>query len=227
LFRTGTAWTFTYVPPPDAWGDSLQILRYVFDDRQGDLLIPDDVWNSIIDVFPINDPPRFSLDGGEPSQHIEVNTTLPTGKSLVYNLSVSDIDVESGTMNLTVIVECLAENGTVLPDSECSVTLSVNNDIVRNLPDVQSNEISLHRLSFAARIIQINSLLTAFTLSSQSDAKVRMTITVNDNGNTGVCPLVSGQPVQRYCPLQSEFVANIVIAPAVPLSTSMFMFFLM
>jgi hypothetical protein len=203
----------------------LQVLKYVFDDHHGDLIIPDDVWNSAVDVIPINDPPRFSLNGGEPSQYIEVNTSLPTDTSLVYNLSVSDPDVEFGTMNLTVTVACLADNGTVLPDSECPAVLSVSNGIVRNLPDVQSNEISSHRLSFAARIIQINSLLSAFTLSSQNNANVRMTITVNDNGNTGACPLIPGQPIQRYCPLQSEFVANIVIAPGVPLSTSMFLSF--
>jgi hypothetical protein len=124
-------------------------------------------------------------------------------------------------MDLTVVVECLSENGTVLSDSECPAKLSVLNTVLSNLPDTQTVTNTPHLLHFRARIIQINSLLNAISFTSEKNAKVRMTITVNDNGNTGACSLVPGQPVQRFCPLQAQFVANIEVAPATPLSTSM------
>lgn len=215
----GTIWTFTYNPPLNTWGNSLQVLSYVLDDHKGDLILPDDIWHSSIDVIPINHAPEFIYNGAPPAQFIEVNTTLPVGSLLVYNLSVIDIDVELGTMNLTVMVVCLADNGTVMADSSCPAKLSVNDGIVNSLSNVQTVAITAHELYFMARINQINSLLSAFTLSSDINANVRMTITVNDNGNTGDCPLVPGQPLQTYCPLQCQFVANVLIAPATSLST--------
>jgi hypothetical protein len=134
---------------------------------------------------------------------------------------VLNIDVEFGTMDLTVVVECLSESGAVLSDSDCPAELSVLNTVLRSLPDTQTVTNTPHLLHFKARIIQINSLLNAITFTSEENAKVRMTITVNDNGNTGACPLIPGQPAQRFCPLQAQFVANIEVAPATPLSTSM------
>jgi hypothetical protein len=66
------------------------VLSYVLDDYKGDLIIPDDIWHSPIDVIPINDPPQFIYDGAAPSQYIEVNTSLPLSAPLTYNLSVID-----------------------------------------------------------------------------------------------------------------------------------------
>jgi hypothetical protein len=90
FFIVGPVWLFDYIPPPNQWGDSLQVLSYVFDDHKGDLIIPNDIWHSPIDVIPINDAPQFIYNGAAPSQYIEVNTSLPLNTPLTYNLSVID-----------------------------------------------------------------------------------------------------------------------------------------
>jgi len=119
-----------------------------------------------VNVLGINNPPVIALPTGTLAVDSGINLTIA-------GFSVNDPDVGSGTLSVTV----LAENG----------VLSLRS--LSGLQFTQGTGTQNNRITFTGSIAAINDALSQVTYRSYAgftNAFDRITLSVNDNGNTGV-----------------------------------------
>ncbi len=207
---SGSTWLFRYTPPRDVAADSLQVVTYQLSDGSGDNKPGIDDWTVTIDVIAVNQAPTLVLDTNAPSSNIALATNLGVGLPLNYNLTLFDPDVESGTMLFTATLVCLESN-----QQNCVGKIVVNDigqgQFVTNTPN---------KIVVKGMIFDIQVVLQSFNFISFKTGKYNLTVTINDNGNLGVCPLTPGSnTIVRYCPREAVLTSALTVDNGTSINT--------
>jgi hypothetical protein len=199
---SGSVWTFRYTPPLNTASDSLQIITYQLRDGSPDNKPGVDDWTVTIDVIAINQAPTFQLDDQAPTSLINLTTNIGVGLPLNYNLTLRDPDVESGTMTFSAKLTCLEAK-----KENCDGFILVT-DIASGIVQTRTND----TIVIKGLIFDIQTILRTFYFIGKKMSKYSMTVSVNDNGNLGVCPLTPGSnEIVRFCPQQAVLTAIIQV----------------
>jgi len=136
-------------------------------------------------VIALNQAPEITLNNDTSAQ---IALTLVDGEKFLPSLSVSDVDVGLGNMDLTV---------TFTPNDGSSISFV---DRSSNTPITTSSLIqssSANSVHLSGKLLSLNNLLTGFVFTpAGKDNTYSFTFTANDNGNSGQCPFDSkGMPL--------------------------------
>eukprot|EP00029_Vermamoeba_vermiformis_P013072 TRINITY_DN7_c0_g1_i1.p1 TRINITY_DN7_c0_g1~~TRINITY_DN7_c0_g1_i1.p1 ORF type:complete len:1904 (-),score=606.63 TRINITY_DN7_c0_g1_i1:151-5862(-) len=199
---SGSTWLFRYTPPRDQASDSLQVLTYQLEDGSGDNKPGVDNWVVTIDVIAINQAPTLTLDNNPPSSNLVLSSSVGAGLPLNYNLTLVDPDVLSGTMLFTAQLTCLE------PKPENCGGRIVVTDIASGQFITKTNT----TIVIKGMIFDLQVVLSAFNFVSAKMGKYSLNVTINDNGNLGVCPLTPGSnTIVRFCPREAVLTTTITV----------------
>ena len=128
-----------------------------------------------IDVLPVNDTP--AITGPSIAVAVDVATFAFSGGN---TMSINDIDSGTGSLTVTVTVSDVA--GTLAMSTTAGLTGLTGNG-------------SSNVLTFSGSRTDINNAIAtlAYSMSGDLNLAATLTVTVNDNGNTGVDPSAVGQ----------------------------------
>jgi hypothetical protein len=199
---SGSTWLFRYTPPTNVAADSLQVVTYQLQDGSNDNQVGVDDWVVTIDVIAVNQAPTLQLDNNAPSSNLVLATSVGAGLPLNYNLTLADPDVESGTMLFSANLVCLETK------TENCVGRIVVTDIASGTVITRTNT----NIVIKGMIFDLQVVLRTFNFISTKMSRYALNVTINDNGNLGVCPPVPGaNTIVRFCPLQANLNAVITV----------------
>ena len=163
---------FTYTP--DANFAGTDTFTYTIQDTDGDA----DTANVTITVNPVNDPPVNTVPTAQ---------TVAEGNDIIFNaangnsISVNDIDADTSDISVTLS----SSNGGTFTGLGDTVGLT-------NSPSLNGTSIVL-----TGSQTEINEALSGLTLTPNGTTDDVITITTNDQGNTGFDPGTSGDGVSE------------------------------
>jgi hypothetical protein len=144
----------------------------------------------IFNVIKLNTPPKITLDGEVADQHLR---NVDAGAIFTAKFGADDADAEQGLLN--VIVEL---DNSVAPGAKLDFS---------SFPEfaVQTSETSI---SFEADLISIQDAIKSVnviapTQTEAGSSSAVLTLTINDNGNTGQCPTDTFLRTSS-CPLETK-----------------------
>jgi len=171
-----------------AQGIDYEVLTFTFNDTQSSFpLTPFTVY---YEVIKINNAPTIALGGVIADQH---TASAQLNQSYTGVFDVEDTDAEFGIETLTISLD-----NSKAPDSFIDTT---------NMAGFQVVASSDTLVTFSGTLAQIQSIASAVTIAppsqpSSGTVSAVLTITVNDNGNTGQCP-TDTTLTSSNCPLST------------------------